>query len=538
MAFKLFTKNQARLLKLFYAHPEQQFYIQEIGRILGKKPGVFQRTLNNLQENGVLVSEYKANARFFQINKNSSIYNELKKIVLKSLSVFIPPFLLILTFYSYFLFAAPADLKSELSLEDTLVIALQSNLDIQKEEKGILVAKADILDAVSKFLPNLNFNASYTHNDKVLAENIFSGYSNDNIAGFSLNEALYSGGANLANFRQAQTGLKVQQETLRAKKLDVEFEAKRLYYGLLLAYETERIARELLGQAQAHYEDVKHKNKEGTASRFDLLQSKVKVSLLVPELIKAQNSVKLIKAELNKLLARKVDIPLEPTEKLSYSLREIKEAEFFKIAYLNKPEMILKSLGVDLSKWSISMAKAGYRPQVNLQANYSYRSNNIGNMINEKHRNWDAGISVSVPIFDGFSSKAKVDAAKALYLQANIEKENVGDQIAVDIRQACLDLKESENIINALKDNVDEAREALKISEISYDNGVGTNLDVLDAQVSLGQIQNNLAQAIYDYLMAGAYLDRTMGEDFVSSAERGGSAKVLGGKEEKNEKES
>jgi outer membrane protein TolC len=514
MAFKLFSKNQTELLNFFYAHPKKQFYINQIGRLLHKKPGVFQRTLDNLQDNGLLVSEYKANSRFFSINRKSPIYNELRKIVSISLKTVILSSLLLILAGSSNLFAVEVNLKKDLSLSDTIRFALKSNLDIQIEEKGITVAKADILGAMSNFLPNLDLNASYTHNDKVLAENIFSGYRNDNKAGLILSENLYSGGANLANFRQTQVSLRIQEETLRAKILDVEFEAKRLYNGLVLAYETERIARELLDQAEAHYMDVKHKFDEGTASRFDLLQSKVKVSLLVPELIKAENSVKLIKAELNKLIVRKVDTPLEPTESLVYVLRKINEKEFLKTAYLNKPEMILKILGVDLSKWSINMAKAGYRPQVNFQSNYLYHSNDIGNMVNEKHKNWDAGLTVSVPLFDGFSSKAKVDAAKARYVQANLEKENIGDQIAVDIRQACLNLKEAENVINALKDNVGEAREALKISEISYDSGVGTNLDVLDAQVSLGQIQTGLAQGIYDYLMAGAYLDRTMGNDY------------------------
>ncbi|MDD5505863.1 MAG: hypothetical protein PHR73_03815, partial [Candidatus Omnitrophica bacterium] len=81
---RLFSKNKLKLLKLFYDHPASQFYIQEIGRKLGKKPGVFQRALNNLYKDGLLLSEYKANARFFRINTQNPIYNELKSIVSKT----------------------------------------------------------------------------------------------------------------------------------------------------------------------------------------------------------------------------------------------------------------------------------------------------------------------------------------------------------------------------------------------------------------------------------------------------------------------
>jgi len=84
---KPLTKNRAELLKLFLTNPDRAFYMQEIGRILGKKPGVFQRTLNNLVSEGTLESEYKANARYFKVNKNYPLYKELKSIVFKTVGV-------------------------------------------------------------------------------------------------------------------------------------------------------------------------------------------------------------------------------------------------------------------------------------------------------------------------------------------------------------------------------------------------------------------------------------------------------------------
>ena len=80
-------KNQSSLLKLFLTNPERSFYMQEIGRILGKKPGTFQRTINKMVSEGILISEYKANARFFQANKKYPIYKELKSIVFKTVGV-------------------------------------------------------------------------------------------------------------------------------------------------------------------------------------------------------------------------------------------------------------------------------------------------------------------------------------------------------------------------------------------------------------------------------------------------------------------
>ena len=84
---KPLTKNRAELLKLFFTNPDRAFYMQEIGRILEKKPGIFQRTLNNLVSEGILESEYKANARYFKVNRNYPLFKELKNIVFKTVGI-------------------------------------------------------------------------------------------------------------------------------------------------------------------------------------------------------------------------------------------------------------------------------------------------------------------------------------------------------------------------------------------------------------------------------------------------------------------
>jgi predicted nucleotidyltransferase len=81
------SKNEAQLLRLFYTNPDQEFYMQEIGRILGKKPGVFQRILYSMENKGVLRSEYKANARYFRANRNYPLFEEYKSVVLKTIGI-------------------------------------------------------------------------------------------------------------------------------------------------------------------------------------------------------------------------------------------------------------------------------------------------------------------------------------------------------------------------------------------------------------------------------------------------------------------
>jgi predicted nucleotidyltransferase len=84
---KEFTINRAALLRLFLTNPDQAFYMQEIGRLIGKKPGNFQRMINKMVEEGILISERKANVRYFRVNKDYPLYKELKSIVFKTVGV-------------------------------------------------------------------------------------------------------------------------------------------------------------------------------------------------------------------------------------------------------------------------------------------------------------------------------------------------------------------------------------------------------------------------------------------------------------------
>ncbi len=82
-----FTKNQSLILELFFSDPNKKYYLREIGKILGKEPGVFQKDINKLVDGGILFSEFIANSRFFELNKGYSLYEELKSVFFKTVGV-------------------------------------------------------------------------------------------------------------------------------------------------------------------------------------------------------------------------------------------------------------------------------------------------------------------------------------------------------------------------------------------------------------------------------------------------------------------
>jgi predicted nucleotidyltransferase len=79
-----FTKNQTLILEIFFNDPGKSYYLRELARMVGKQPGVFQKDINKLVESGILTDEYRGNNRFFKLNKDHPLYNELKSIFLKT----------------------------------------------------------------------------------------------------------------------------------------------------------------------------------------------------------------------------------------------------------------------------------------------------------------------------------------------------------------------------------------------------------------------------------------------------------------------
>lgn len=82
-----FSKNEGLLLRLFFSSPDREFYIQEIGRVLGRKPGSFQRMLYQLEGQGILSSRYSANARYFRANRRYPLFEELRSIIFKTVGI-------------------------------------------------------------------------------------------------------------------------------------------------------------------------------------------------------------------------------------------------------------------------------------------------------------------------------------------------------------------------------------------------------------------------------------------------------------------
>ena len=147
-------------------------------------------------------------------------------------------------------------------------------------------------------------------------------------------------------------------------------------------------------------------------------------------------------------------------------------------------------------------------PQVAASATNSWTAHSWPGDENE---NWGVGLNVSLNVFDSGVTAAKVRSADANLVKAEETYRQTRDAVQLDVRSSYLNLREAEKRIGTAKVAVDKAEEDYHIAQVRYQAGVGTNLDVMDAQVALTAAKNNYIQALYDYNTSGAELEKAMG---------------------------
>jgi outer membrane protein TolC len=171
----------------------------------------------------------------------------------------------------------------------------------------------------------------------------------------------------------------------------------------------------------------------------------------------------------------------------------------------------------ELQRLNIVNAKAGYKPTVQLFAGYNWYNAQFTPPVTLDHdiNGWNAGAQLSWDIFDGLLTHGRVVQARALYEKSKTDVDDRGRQIELEVRTAYSDFIEAREVLESQQKVQEQADEALREARARADAGTSTQLDVLDAETSLTQARTTQIQALHDYAVARARLERAIGEDMI-----------------------
>lgn len=324
----------------------------------------------------------------------------------------------------------------------------------------------------------------------------------------TLNWTLWSGNKVESQVSQAKLDLDSKQWGIVQARQQLKYEATDAYFKFMAARDNVKLSQESVERLARYLQDVKLQFEVGVVAKVDVLRSEVELAKAKQTLIEAQNTYDVTMASLNNVIGYPLTTVLDVKGDLSYSRYEKELAFCIDTALRQRPEISQYADAAKSAQEAITIAKAGYLPTVSAvyQAGWGNDQFPGGN-----NYNWTAYLLTSWTIFDSGLTAGKVKQAVEGYKKAQEQLKQTVDSVQLDVRQTYLSLKSAEQSIATSSSAVGLAEEDYKIKVIRYQAGVGTNLDVLDAQVALTTAKNYFLKAMYEYNNYRAKLDKAMG---------------------------
>jgi outer membrane protein TolC len=412
-----------------------------------------------------------------------------------------------------------------LTLEESIRLALAQNLNYLATEEKVETARAQVREAAASFFPSVNAQGLQTLDEKLFVlefpsfvpgqppQRMSIDFTKDYQFSLSLTLPIFTSGRLTSGFKQANYNLLSTEEGVRQSKQTTVFNTKQAFYSCLLAKNFVNVAEEAVEVAEKHYKNVKSLYEVGMASRFDLLRSEVQVANLKPQLIRARNSLKIAELALKTLLGLDLSQPVEIKGELAFEPFEPDLEESIAKALSARPEVSQVRYQKEMAGEMLKMARASNLPTIALSGLYNFWADNF----NFRKDNWQSyytvNLAFSIPIFNGFAASARVAQSKAIIKEIELADKGLQEMIKFEVRQVILKLKEAHESLLSQEKNVEQAQESLRIAELNFSEGMATTLDVSSAQAALSQAKTNYSQALYDYVISRAQLEKAMGVD-------------------------
>lgn len=408
----------------------------------------------------------------------------------------------------------------KLNLQEAIILAKQNNESYLIAQQEVKKAKSQITAARSGALPSLRLTGLYQRNWRlpvfvIEGQTIRLGSDNSYTAILSIQQPLYASGKVGAALKIAEYYQDLVQQRLAEAEASLELQVKQAFYDAVLASDLVKVSTEALNQAESNHNVVQKLFQQGMVAEFELLRAQVQVANVKPQLLKARNASELALQNLKTIIGYPLEQQVElifdfPEEALERTI-DYDTALF--LAWQRRPELHQLAQQTIIQQKLITIAKGGYKPSVYFSTSYQWQAQT--DRFTPDNRDWinslSSSLTLQIPIFDGFKTSADIQQAQVDYKQTQLRKKQVNEQIALEIKQAVSNWKEARERIEAQRWAVKLAREGLKIAEVRYQNGIGTQLEVIDSQLALITAQTNQVQAYHDFLIAEAQLKKAVG---------------------------
>lgn len=411
---------------------------------------------------------------------------------------------------------AGTDAVKVLDLAGSLRIAAENSAVLANARRDERIAASKVTQARAAALPNFAVNGTYTRLDEV-EEISFEGESFEagTLDNYSLSaevtQLLYSGGQVSAALRAAHQTREWSEWERRDTEFSIRRQVREGFYDILLAREAVEVRREAVRQLEDVLKDVRGKFERGAASEFDLLRAQVSLANERPALIAARNEHELARESFRKLLGLGTD-GFELEGELELVPLEIPLDELLSLAVLHRPVILAQGVLVELREEDVVAERAETRPS--LSTFFSYNGAKPYGFVSyddDWEWHWNAGLSLSWDVWDGGLTAGAVREKRLELEKSREDLEELRKAVALEVRQAYLDMLHARESVLSGEGNVELAEKALRIARARQESGLGTHLEFTDANVALRTATLSHLRALHAHSVALAKLEYACG---------------------------
>ncbi|OGF52572.1 MAG: hypothetical protein A2044_02715 [Candidatus Firestonebacteria bacterium GWA2_43_8] len=421
------------------------------------------------------------------------------------------------------LIAITAILYSDpLTLDQCIDIALQKSPDIVTLQNDYESGKAKVREVRSAFLPRIS--ASFSANKQVTPTSslfgtsiVFPGLGSEieNISyslGVSASQNIWDFGKSIALEKQVSLSEELALYQLEKKKIELAYNVKKSYYSLLQAKGMEKVSRLTVEDMKHLLSSIKARKEQGLATQIDVMNAEVESLKFELEAKKAVNQVELAVASLKNLLVKGDGDELVLSEEtLSLPGEEPLGLKSYEEAKARSTAMRLdfKELKTreKIAEASAGGAYADFWPSISGQAGYQY----TGTDLSLRDKSWNIGLSVSVPLFSGFSRLAKVDQAEFALKSIASSQKLLEQGIMLQVKNNYIKIKENKQSYELAVLKLEYLKKNLEAVSAKYDQGMSTLTDLIEAQTKKSSAELENLQALYAYHTALNELEYSIG---------------------------
>lgn len=404
-------------------------------------------------------------------------------------------------------FAAESEVVA-LNLADSIELALKNNQTIKQSLEDRETALWQYKNARRQTGPTLSYNFSgrrYGNSSGGLPMQTDNDFTNS----LTLSIPIYQGGR-LKNQRlQTRYALDSAELTLEDTKQEIKLQTTQAYYEILRCRDMMKVREEEVNAFQEHLNKSMIRYREGIVAKSDILASTVSLADAKQNYVTARGEYEKSLANLNNIIGLPTETPLLIRDEMNYTTYEPTEENCVEYALENRPDYFSAEYSIKQAEAAIKIAEAGRKPMVDASLSKTAESDRI--FKSDTNRNWQAMLNLQWNIFDNGVTSASVNEMRARLRKSQSIATQIADSICLEVHNAYIDLRTAEENISTTQIAVARAEEDYHLAQIRYTEGVGINLEVIDAQEKLTRARTNYFSSLYAYNVSKASLEKAMG---------------------------